>query len=50
MLMTFRTMSESSPEDSWIHPGLDGAKLLPEVEKWVDKEIENVAETILGAI
>ena len=49
MLMTFRTMSESSPEDSWIHPGLDGANLLPEVERWVDKEIQRIAEIVLGA-
>lgn len=49
MLMTWRTMSESSPEDSWIHPGLDGAKLLPEVEKWVDNEIKRIAEKVLGA-
>jgi len=49
MLMTFRVMSEKSPEDSWIHPGLDGAHLLPEVGRYVDKESERIIDMIMSA-
>ena len=47
--MTFRVMSENSPESSWIHPGLRGANLLPEVEKYVDNELDNIINVILGS-
>jgi len=48
-LMTWRVMSESSPADSWIHPGLQPANLLREVEKFVEKEFEKAVERVLGA-
>jgi uncharacterized protein YwbE len=47
-LMTWRVMSENSPASSWQHPGVKAANLLPEVEAWVDKELDKVIETILG--
>jgi len=47
-LMTFRVMSENSASDKWIHPGLPGVKLLPEIEKWVDAELEPLLRTVLG--
>lgn len=45
-LMTWRTMSEKSKPDSWIHPGLDAVHLLPEVERWIDGELGKVIEHI----
>jgi hypothetical protein len=47
-LTTFRVMSEKSRPDSWIHPGLDAANLLPEVESWVDNQLGNIIETVLS--
>lgn len=48
-LITWRRMSESSAEDSWVHPGLDAANILPEVERYIDEEMGRVVEKILGA-
>lgn len=47
-LMTWRRMSENSDASSWIHPGLGGAKILPEVERFADKEMNRIIELILG--
>jgi hypothetical protein len=47
-LHTFRIMSELSPAESWIHPGLKAANLLQEVETWVDKEMDHMMEKVLG--
>jgi len=47
-LIRFAIMSENSDPSSWIHPGLKPANLLPEVETWVDNQLNNVMETILG--
>jgi hypothetical protein len=46
-LMTFRVMSENSNPSSWIHPGIKAANLLPEVENWVDNQLDRILETIL---
>lgn len=48
-LTTFRIMSEKSNPSSWIHPGLKPANILPEVESWVDGQLDNVIEMMLGA-
>jgi hypothetical protein len=45
--MTWRTMSEKSDPAAWIHPGLEAANLLPEVERWVDKELTNIVKNTL---
>ncbi len=47
-LMTFRRMSENSDPSSWIHPGLPGVKILPDVEKWVDGQVDTMIGMILG--
>jgi len=47
-LMTFRIMSENSPADSWIQPAKAGANLLPEVETFVNNELDQIIDTILG--
>lgn len=47
-LNTFRVMSEKSPASSWIHPGIEGAHLLQEVEKFVDDEMNRIVEMVLG--
>lgn len=47
-LVTWRVMSEDSPASSWIHPGIKGANLLPEVETWINNRLDEVIETILA--
>jgi len=49
-LMTFRIMSENSAPDSWIHPGIQKANLLPEVEKFIDNELDQIVKRILGGV
>jgi len=49
-LLTFRIMSEGSPHDSWQHPGLPGVHLLTEVERFVDREMTNIVNTVLGSL
>lgn len=49
-LLTWRVMSENSPEGSWIHPGIKGAKILPEVERWAENELERVISMITEAV
>lgn len=44
--MTWRTMSENSRPEAWIHPGLTAVNLLPEVEAWVDHELDHIIEHI----
>jgi hypothetical protein len=47
-LTTFRRLSENSKPSAWIHPGLKAANLLPEVESWLDSQLDRVIEMILG--
>lgn len=47
-LMTFRRMSTKSKPESWIHPGLDGVHLMPEVESFIDSQLGRLIETMLG--
>ncbi|NBW99237.1 hypothetical protein EBR03_06665 [bacterium] len=46
-LMTFRTISSKSKADAWIHPGLDGANILPRVETWVDQQMDKIIDVVL---
>lgn len=47
-LMTWRTMSEKSPADSWLHPGVKAANLLPEIERWVDFELDKTIDMMFA--
>lgn len=47
-LMTFRRMSTNSKPDSWIHPGLDAANLLGDVQSFIDKEIIEIGRKVIG--
>lgn len=40
-VLTFRTVSDNSPSDSWRHPGYQGQKFLDEAEQWAMNEWEN---------
>lgn len=40
-VLTFRTVSDNSPSDSWIHPGYKGQKFLDEAANWALNEWEN---------
>ena len=46
-LMTFRIMSEKSNPESWIHPGIKAASILPEVERWVDSQLDKIIGDLL---
>jgi len=46
-LMTFRTISTKSKPEAWIHPGLDGANILPMVETWVDQQMDKIIDVVL---
>jgi hypothetical protein len=46
-LMTFRRISTKSDPESWIHPGLDGANILPMVESWVDQQMDKIIDVVL---
>jgi hypothetical protein len=48
-LMTWRVLSEKSAEDAWVHPGLPGVRLLDEVSRWTDRELDRVIEEVMGA-
>ena len=48
MLMTWRVMSENSAPSSWIHPGIEAKNLLDEVKRFVDRQMENSVNKILG--
>lgn len=48
-LMTWRILSEKSAEDAWVHPGLPGVKLLDEVSRWTDRELDRIIEQVMGA-
>jgi len=45
--ITWRTISEKSPAGSWIHPGIRAANILPEVEKFVDRELASMIDKLL---
>ena len=46
--MTFRVMSEKS--DGWIHPGLEARNLLNGVERYVDREMDRMADVVMGVL
>lgn len=48
-LITWRVMSENSPASSWIHPGVNAANLLHDVENFVDSQMDKIIEQIMGA-
>lgn len=40
---TYRTAStKQDASKHWVHPGFKGAQIFPELEKWVDFELENI--------
>jgi hypothetical protein len=45
-MMTFRVMSEDS--DGWNHPGITAKNILPDVERYVDNELDKIIDLILG--
>ncbi len=45
LYMTFRTVSEDSA--GWKHPGWKGLKAFEEAERWVEKELDLIIETLL---
>jgi len=47
-LSTFRVMSEKSPASSWVHPGYEGVKLLPEIERYIHQSLENKIRLLLS--
>jgi len=48
--VTFRTVSDNSPGDSWKHPGLEKTGIFDEATEWAEKEAETYLEKIIKAI
>jgi len=46
-LILFRIVSENSPKDSWIHPGLTPAKIFEKTETWIDNEFGNILDNMI---
>lgn len=44
--MTFRAV-KSTQVASWFHPGYKGAKIFPDVERYVMEEVDNILRTLL---
>jgi len=44
--MTFRRVSDNSDPGKWIHPGYSGAHLFPEVENYLERQIEQILKAI----
>ncbi len=47
-LFTFRTMSELSPDEAWNHPGITAANLMPEVEIFIERELNLLIDRVFG--
>lgn len=47
-LMTWRVMSERSAPDAWVHPGLHAVNLLPDVERWINRELDHIMDLIFS--
>ena len=45
--MTFRRVSKKSPASSWHHPGFEGAKVFPTLEKYLTDQVELLINNIL---
>lgn len=46
-LMTWRVISEKSPASSWKHPGIKAANIMPEIERWIDSELDGIMDRML---
>lgn len=46
--MTYRTISENSPEGKWQNPGRDALNAFKEAEELVSKELDNILRYFLG--
>lgn len=46
--MTFRTISDNSPDGKWQHPGREGLKAFLEAEAFVARELDNILKHFLG--
>lgn len=47
-LVTWRTMSENSASSAWIHPGVKAANIMPQVERWIDSELDKTIKMMFG--
>lgn len=46
--LLFRRVSKNSPQDSWNHPGYQGANIFPDLEKYAKKQLDVILKNILG--
>jgi hypothetical protein len=46
LYMTWRTISDNGP--SWTHPGFKGIDAFGEAEKFVEEQIDNILNTLIG--
>lgn len=45
--ITFRRVSENTDPNKWFHPGFNGVHAFPEMEKWADREIDRLIQSIV---
>ncbi|HMV01704.1 MAG TPA: hypothetical protein PLJ37_01130 [Chitinophagales bacterium] len=45
--ISFRRVSENSPNSSWIHPGYAGAHIFDDLEKYIDQQVDTIINAIL---
>lgn len=45
--MTFRTVSDRSSANSWKHPGYSGAHIFPDVEHYIEEQLDQILRTLL---
>ncbi len=45
--MTFRRVSSNSDASKWIHPGYQGARIFPDVERFIEQDLDRIIMSIL---
>lgn len=45
--LTFRRVSTASDPSKWIHPGYKGAQIFPDLEHYLDFEVDNILKILL---
>lgn len=46
--LTWRTATDKPGSGKWIHPGMAGAKIFPDVEKWIEEQFAAKVQELLS--
>lgn len=47
---TFRTISELSNKDAWIHPGLQPTNILKDAADWAEEQVDSYVEKVIKSL